>query len=237
MFTDNKYYHTYIKVIEKAKASKRNKDICYESHHIIPKSCGGSNAKDNLVFLTLKEHFVCHWLLTKCMIDERNRQRMLKALGSMVMGRPLSSLEYTKAREASRLGRIGVARPEQSKFMLENNPFKGKIHSAESKKKYLESRRSYVGEDNPNFGKIASEETKRKMSAVHKGKKLPIHMIDSLSRTFKVVSPDGQIFEGKNITQFCKQYNLDRGTLSKVVDGKYKQHKGWTAPQKEYENL
>ncbi len=37
--------------------------IYYETHHIIPKSLGGSNNKDNLVKLTAREHFVCHFLL------------------------------------------------------------------------------------------------------------------------------------------------------------------------------
>ena len=36
-----------------------------ERHHIIPKSAGGSDDKDNLVRLSAREHFVCHLLLTK----------------------------------------------------------------------------------------------------------------------------------------------------------------------------
>lgn len=36
-----------------------------ETHHIIPRSLGGSDDKENLVVLTAKEHFICHLLLTK----------------------------------------------------------------------------------------------------------------------------------------------------------------------------
>lgn len=36
-----------------------------ECHHILPKSLGGSNDKNNLVNLTAREHFICHLLLTK----------------------------------------------------------------------------------------------------------------------------------------------------------------------------
>lgn len=36
-----------------------------ETHHIIPKSLGGSDTVDNLIKLTAKEHFICHLLLTK----------------------------------------------------------------------------------------------------------------------------------------------------------------------------
>lgn len=37
----------------------------YEIHHIIPRSYGGSNKKDNKVALTPKEHHVAHLLLVK----------------------------------------------------------------------------------------------------------------------------------------------------------------------------
>ena len=36
-----------------------------ECHHIIPKSLGGTNDKNNLVELLAREHFICHLLLTK----------------------------------------------------------------------------------------------------------------------------------------------------------------------------
>ena len=37
----------------------------YESHHIIPRCCGGSNDPENLVNLTPEEHYVAHQLLAK----------------------------------------------------------------------------------------------------------------------------------------------------------------------------
>lgn len=36
-----------------------------ETHHIKPKSLGGTNSKENLVNLSAREHFICHLLLTK----------------------------------------------------------------------------------------------------------------------------------------------------------------------------
>lgn len=37
----------------------------YEIHHIFPKCMGGLNNSENLVKLTAKEHFLCHWLLCR----------------------------------------------------------------------------------------------------------------------------------------------------------------------------
>lgn len=34
----------------------------YEKHHIILKCMGGDNSLENLVKLTAREHFLCHWL-------------------------------------------------------------------------------------------------------------------------------------------------------------------------------
>ena len=36
-----------------------------EVHHILPRSLGGGDDKENLVRLTAREHFICHYLLTK----------------------------------------------------------------------------------------------------------------------------------------------------------------------------
>lgn len=36
-----------------------------EKHHINPKCLGGKDTKDNLVLLTAREHFICHYLLIK----------------------------------------------------------------------------------------------------------------------------------------------------------------------------
>ena len=64
VFIDNKYTKCYFNIISAAKA-RINLCEYAESHHIIPKSLGGSDDQINLVDLTAREHFICHWLLTK----------------------------------------------------------------------------------------------------------------------------------------------------------------------------
>ena len=60
------YSKIYGVIIENARGSPRNRKLGYfEKHHIIPKCLGGDNSKGNLVFLTAKEHYVCHHILTK----------------------------------------------------------------------------------------------------------------------------------------------------------------------------
>jgi len=93
MFKDNKYKRWYFDIVAKAQASNRKKKAgkYFERHHIIPKSFGGDNSKENLVLLTAREHFICHWLLTK--FSNKNLLRKAqKAFGAMVTHRSFRKL-------------------------------------------------------------------------------------------------------------------------------------------------
>src|SRR5574343_448350 len=60
------YEKIYNSIIERAISLNRVKYTgeYFECHHILPKSLGGSNKQSNLVLLTAKEHYLCHFLLT-----------------------------------------------------------------------------------------------------------------------------------------------------------------------------
>lgn len=80
MFIENKYTKIYRSIVENSQSKNRIKGKeYYENHHIIPKSIGGSNTKDNLVLLTPREHFICHLILTKITINN-DRAKMIYAL-------------------------------------------------------------------------------------------------------------------------------------------------------------
>jgi hypothetical protein len=73
IFIKNKYYNWYYGIIQNAKSQPRvkSKTQYYEKHHIIPRSLDGDDTNDNLVFLTAREHFICHYLLCK-MLPEKS---------------------------------------------------------------------------------------------------------------------------------------------------------------------
>jgi hypothetical protein len=81
MSTQTKYHKFYDAIIASAKSKNRRKSESeyFESHHIIPKSLGGSNEKSNLVLLTAREHYIVHMLLVR-MIPKPNKHKMLAAL-------------------------------------------------------------------------------------------------------------------------------------------------------------
>jgi hypothetical protein len=76
----NKYSKIYFSITSNAK--QRITEGYTELHHIIPQSMGGSNDKENLVELTAREHFICHWLLVKMTAGD-DRSKMLYALKGM----------------------------------------------------------------------------------------------------------------------------------------------------------
>lgn len=53
----------------------------------------------------------------------------------------------------------------------------------------------------------------------------------SRSRWWEVTSPQGDVSVIKNLTQFCRDHNLDQGTMSAVAQGKHNYHCGWKCKQ------
>lgn len=82
MFTNKFYSKVYFSTIEKAVQRGWKKARGRERHHIIPQSLGGGNDKSNLVYLSCREHFLCHWLLVK-MTEGEYYHKMVYALMGM----------------------------------------------------------------------------------------------------------------------------------------------------------
>lgn len=74
------YQKIYDSIIEKRKNEVPTGYT--ETHHIIPVSFGGDNSKSNLVKLTAREHFICHFLLLKINIKT---SFFYKALNAFMM--------------------------------------------------------------------------------------------------------------------------------------------------------
>ena len=73
----------YATIIEKRRNNPINGYV--ETHHILPRSLGGSDGKRNLIKLTAREHFVCHLLLTRIYKNDRVAYiKMVKAFGMML---------------------------------------------------------------------------------------------------------------------------------------------------------
>lgn len=100
------YRRIYCLLIYSAKANeterRRRKMLgeYFETHHILPKSLCGTNDANNLVMLTGREHFICHWLLVKMYpIGSDARLKMVNALWMMMNeGKDHRNGRYVNAR-------------------------------------------------------------------------------------------------------------------------------------------
>jgi hypothetical protein len=189
------YKKIYDQIILRAKSEIRvkNDKTYYESHHITPKCLGGGNEPNNLVFLTAKEHYLCHKLLILIYPDE---DKLVYALWMMSNGSNsyrnnhliVSGREYRYHRELyvkshtqRMIGR--VVSDETSKKISEAK--KGFKYTDESKKRMSESQKGKVGEKNSFYGKKHTEESKKKMSEMAKNRIVSEETRKKMSKTQK----------------------------------------------------
>ncbi len=76
------YLRTYNILVERAQDRMRPDGYC-EKHHILPKCMGGKNNRDNIVYLTAKEHFLCHKMLVRIFPQVRGNWYALIAMGRL----------------------------------------------------------------------------------------------------------------------------------------------------------
>lgn len=119
----NKYEKYYKQIISNGIPSRLPG---YERHHVLPKSLGGSDEPENLVYITAREHFICHWLLTKIYPTGEEHWKMLNALRMMRAENPnqhryetkITSRVYAKLKEE-------YAQIQSERYSGEGNPMYG----------------------------------------------------------------------------------------------------------------
>lgn len=101
-----------------------------ESHHIIPRSCGGTDDPENLVNLYAKEHFMAHYYLWKIHENDEFKYPLLNALWNMCS---MSSskqnrtyLEYIKMSKEYQQIRIEFAKYQSNWMSTNKNPMHGR---------------------------------------------------------------------------------------------------------------
>lgn len=149
LFSTSKYTKWYYQIINKAQSEKRikNQRIYYESHHIIPKSLGGNNNKENRILLTFKEHYICHRLLCYMVFNNILKNKMYYALYNLSRSsnsqdrnlpfhHKLICLEANRIASSKRLHKphLGHKHSEKTKDLLRKKSL-GYKHTKESKQK------------------------------------------------------------------------------------------------------
>lgn len=208
------YQKHYDALIERARL--RNLDAKTESHHVVPRCMGGSNAKSNRVDLTPEEHFVAHQLLVKLYPDHKG---IVKAAAMMVTNRSAGRTKnktYGWLRRLHYEARVGMPCPPETRAAISRRhkesdaakAARAKLHAAQVGRKRTEASIKKMSEAKK--GVPLSEETRRKMSEVRKGREIsPEHRL-KLSAALK----------GKRNSAGTKKSPEARAKLSAAKAGK-----------------
>jgi hypothetical protein len=190
MFYDNKYTRWYYSIIDSAKSQQRIKlkknnpsYVYYESHHIKPKSMGGTET----VLLTAREHFICHLLLTRMCVSSKDQYKMFAALDYMMFKNKNQSERYINSYLYEKY-KTGRTIPEEIKEKLRNHVsainintgeyvrvsasvfhssdhLVGVNHGKTGQKRSDEFKLNRTGEKNSFYGKTHSSETLENIGA------------------------------------------------------------------------
>lgn len=160
------------------RAKNRSNHLGYsENHHIIPRSMGGTNSKDNLVRLTGREHFIAHLLLHKIYPDNIG---MAIAITRMRYDnrRVINSKKYEWIR-TSCANLISDHHKKHAK-LVQNRPEVKEKHRQNAKKMWEDPkfqktmRERNLGKNNPMYGVTQSREDRIKKSIANGGKQFSV---------------------------------------------------------------
>ena len=253
---DSKYLRWYTSLIQNAK-SRTPVTGYIEEHHILPRSMGGKDNKENLVKLSAKEHYIAHLLLWKSKFPQPYHKKMVFAANAMS-----NKISHSKQRTYNVNSRIyNSLRNDYAAHMSiamsgKGNHFYGRTHSEESMKKMLayhhdpatrlaKSKR-VAGDLNP-----AKDPEVRKLIGVKqrerlaKQKELGIGNYDTEllayrkilsggasngnAKLFKFTDPAGNttLIKG-GFKKFCIDNKLHHNSMVGIVKGRQESYHGWT---------
>lgn len=169
------YSKIYNQLVDRAKSENRVKggDVYYEAHHIIPECLGGEGRvtdwrfHPNIVLLTAREHFLCHWLLHE--IYPTNKKlatafHIMCRVSNSYQNRYTPSsriVEYAKLQ--MKAAKKNFKHSEESKRKI-SEAGRGRHQSKETTDKRVATRRK-----GDNYAHLKTEKSKKESSLRRKG--------------------------------------------------------------------
>lgn len=224
----NKYTKWYFNIINNRLANPVKGYT--ERHHIHPESLGGSNAQENFVCLTAREHYICHLLLTKMLVGVAKKSMHF---AFFAMQRKKEGMErYVPNSHIYDIVRRNVDRTptdETRKKMRESQLARAPFPEEHRKNLSCGVKASYTSELRELRSKqfkdrVFSEDTLAKMSAAKRGKKRSSESRKKQSestrgekhyaaRCWVLLTPQNKILRIMNMNEFCEQNGLNYFSL------------------------
>ena len=201
--TSSPYWQRVLDIFDKNEKYEKKVVKNRNLHHKFPRSFSKKlgeevdNDKDNLISLSLADHFLVHYYYYK-LAKKGYRQSMATAFTFMAK----KSIKYMSPDTAEMIAKDY----EEANTIVNKVRMKGHRQSEETRQKLSDV----------NKGHTVSVETRKKLSDAHKGKSLPEEQRRKMSESMK----------GKNLGKIRstaarkKMSELKKGKRWKIVDGK-----------------
>jgi len=154
---DLENFYTYLDFIKNCSTLSYDKTLVLHKHHIIPKNLWTDdtlsvNNKTNFVNLSVEDHIKAHLMIAEC-YENDTREHIVNLRSARILNKK-------SIKDVETLNKI------KDSYIGENNPFYGKTHSEQTKKKLssINENREYKTYEEQ-YGDAADlEKTKRKTS-------------------------------------------------------------------------
>lgn len=197
LFGTNKYINWYISLINKRR--QHILEVNYETHHIIPQSLGGDNTLENLVRLTVREHYIAHLMLYHASKHINNKQiyyKQLYSLNAFVIQKRNIPLIIPSV-IVEKIRSINIAR------LAEVNK---RTRSDDELKKFKNNHWTKMGLDHPMLNKKHSVDARKRMSE------------NSAKWFCKAISPEGNVTLCKSTHELARLINTNADTIKKFCN-------------------
>jgi hypothetical protein len=210
---DSKYTKWYISIIRNAQQRvsscqrrQTQKKIAIslvggvEAHHILPAAISPENKKDieNFVYLSYREHFICHILLTK-MLNGKNKSKMYYALSRVATKHNHTSVVYSHMK-----AHINKNSSIRQKQLMQDPEFKRKCVEplmASNKAKRDADPKKWVKQS------MGSDEVRAKLKEKHQSKEFrEICRAREMKKTAEERSALGKMGKLKSIEKAIEKY-------------------------------
>ena len=203
-----------------------------ERHHILPRALGGNDDPNNLILLTVEDHFFAHLLLAKM-----HGRGMWAAVRRMRWGRVDGERVWLRGRYM-----YAIARKEQARFASESQKGRPGKSGAENSR-FDHAIRSWTNLDS---GEVVESTTSGMWerfggcrphwtSAVSGARKSmkgwtvspdAIRVRSVKGQVFDFVNRDGRTFSGTQ-TEFCRSFGVNPASASRLVKAESVTQCGW----------
>lgn len=215
--------------------------INWDKHHILPIRLGGTDEPSNLLKCNKAMHAFMHmllweehgkyedWIAWKALSGSIGNDEILIEKAKLGGYNARKSLVKHFSNPENRLKKIEPAKKAREKWW--NNLSKEQQRSWLEKvsgkgRKQPQSQKDAVSKANK--GKIFTQEHKNNLSTSHKTESVKQSILARYNNKWIIGDPEGIIHESLDLTGFCDKYNLSRGAMGQLANGKRTYYKGYS---------